>query len=433
MAGVRTALLILLLLAAAPAGFTVQVASTSSRPEAERLVAVLVGRDLQAFWSEATVSGKPVYRVRVGSFATREEAQAFAATLPDDLHLQYWVAPADEAKPAPAASPVPAASPAGGDVIAKAIAAHGGKSGGSVLLEKAKTLVLRYRLKSVDPKSGDPMFTRQIWIRRGADRRLEISPLEDEGPSPSTTVLAGGDAWVTTGGKTAPIPVATASAKVEGLGPNGILRLPLSFPVTGIAAAGLKGELSSAGPRTLNGLAVTRLDALHPPSPYREASLYFDPPTSRLVAARYLTDAGELLLTFDDYREIAPSLVVPFKRTVYRDGTVVSEVEVEALELDTPLDDTLFRKDPMAHDKPDMVVVFKKGTADDAAEATLKKLGYPFREGSDSSHGKVYFYANGPQFLVTVPPAEQDAFAKRCKKEKTIVETWKANWDVQKD
>jgi cell division septation protein DedD len=63
-------LLLLLILSslaiAAPDAFTVQVASTSKRDEAERLVAVLAGRDIAAYWTEASVGGKTVYRVRVG-------------------------------------------------------------------------------------------------------------------------------------------------------------------------------------------------------------------------------------------------------------------------------------------------------------------------------------------------------------------------------
>ncbi|HVO30431.1 MAG TPA: SPOR domain-containing protein, partial [bacterium] len=102
--------------AAAPSAWTVQVASTSSRAEAERLVTVLVGRDAPAWWSETVVNGKPMYRVRVGHFHSKEEAKAFADGLAAAWKLDFWIAPDDtpssSVASAATATPVtPAATP----------------------------------------------------------------------------------------------------------------------------------------------------------------------------------------------------------------------------------------------------------------------------------------------------------------------------------
>lgn len=351
----RALALTALLLLAAPKtdGFTVQVASTSSRSEAERLVTVLVGRDLPAHWSTIEVKGKTMYRVRVGSFATREDAQEFAASLPGDLKLQTWVAPveASAATPIPKATrdgkttsiatPTPAVVTAGvgaDDILAAAIEAHGGAAGGFGALDSAGSVELRYRLRSLDAKTGEPVFTRHVYSRKGKDRlRLEITPIEELGnaASPaSVTITEPSGASVTSAGKTSPLAANAARARIEALGPAGMLRLPLAFPQRGAAAAGIAGATRVAGTRTIGEAPAVRVDAVSPPNPYREASLYFAPDTKRLVGARFLTDAGELLLTFSDYRRIGPSLIVPFRRTVYRDGTMVSAVEIDDLRLD---------------------------------------------------------------------------------------------------
>lgn len=349
--------------AASPAGWTVQIASTSSRAEADRLVAVLVGRDAPAWFSQTDLGGKTMFRVRVGHFSSKDAARVFADGLPSELKSDYWIAPDDSAvvptplPPAPtnapsptptnAPSPSPSASPlveeSATRILADAMAAHGGAKGGFAVLDRAGSVALRYRLKSLDAKTGEPVFTHHVYLRKGKDRlRLEIEPLEGTGPS-STTLFTPKGAWVDATGVRTGLTPPTARARIESLGPAGMLRLPLEFPQKGAAAAGFV-TATVAGPRTLNGEAVIRLDAAPPPSNYREASLYLDPSTHRLAAARFLTDAGELLLTFGDYRVLAPGLVVPFRRMVYRDGTVVSSIELDELILDGSIDDAVFAK-----------------------------------------------------------------------------------------
>lgn len=351
----RALLLALFLAAAAPERFTVQVASTSSREEAQRLVTTLVGRDVPAYWSEATVSGKTVYRVRAGSFPTRDAARAFAESLPGDLGLQFWVAPEEPrgtpSKATPAATAAPKAKATSAPPkdesatahLAAARLAHGGAAGGFTVLEGAKAIELRYRVKSLDAKTGEPVFTRHVYRRLGKEQlRLDITPIE--GPAAaSTSVVANDAAWVETDGKRGTIAVSTARSQIEALGPAGMLRLPLAFPLKGAAAAGIE-RATLVGERTLNGEPALRIDAAPAPAPYKEASLYLDPATKRLRAARFLTDAGELLLEFSDYKEVASGLLVPMRRTVWRDGAIVSSVEIDELRLDPDLDASLFTR-----------------------------------------------------------------------------------------
>jgi hypothetical protein len=366
--------------AAEPPSFTVQVASTSKRDEAERLVALLAGRDIAAYWTEASVGGKTVYRVRVGSFPTREAAKQLAEELPSEFGLEYWIAPEERPAPTPTAKPAASQTPKATPVVAKAtptpaviakatpapkledasellasaMAVHGGATGGFSAVDRAASVLLSYRLKSLDAKTGAPVFTRHSYRRKGKDRlRLEISAIEegatlarDANGKPilaasSVTVHAPGGSFIQADGRLSELAPKTARARIEALGPAGMLRLPLAFPNRGGAAVGIT-KANVAGTRTLNGMAAIRVDATPPPKPYREASLYVDPASSRLIAARFLTDAGELLLTFSDYRTVAPNLIVPFERVVYRDGAVVSSVEIDAFTLDTEMPDALF-------------------------------------------------------------------------------------------
>lgn len=357
--------------------FTVQVASTSKRDEAERLVALLAGRDIAAYWTEASVGGKTVYRVRVGSFPTREAAKQLAEELPTEFGFEYWIAP-EEARPALAVAtqaPAPTAKPAASvkpiptagakatpppktedasSLLAAAMQVHGGAAGGFAAVDRSASVYLSYRLKSLDAKTGAPVFTRHVYRRKGKDRlRLEISAIEESASlardasgkpivaASSVTVHAPGGSFIQADGRLSELVPSTARARIEALGPAGMLRLPLAFPNRGAAAVGIT-KASVAGTRTLNGAAAVRIDANPPPKPYREASLYVDPGSQRLIAARFLTDAGELLLTFSDYRTVAPNLIVPFERVVYRDGNVVSSVEIDAFTLDTEMNDALF-------------------------------------------------------------------------------------------
>ena len=71
--------------------FTVQVASFKVRAQAEALRARLTESGQDAYVSEGEVSGVPQYRVRVGSFATREEARDAAARFGGERQLSPYV------------------------------------------------------------------------------------------------------------------------------------------------------------------------------------------------------------------------------------------------------------------------------------------------------------------------------------------------------
>jgi cell division protein FtsN len=81
-----------------PAGtgtYTVQVASFTSRSDANHAVTRLSGIGFDAYVAEGVVRGRTWYRVRVGRFATQADAQTAAAKLQGANETQVWVTRVD--------------------------------------------------------------------------------------------------------------------------------------------------------------------------------------------------------------------------------------------------------------------------------------------------------------------------------------------------
>jgi len=64
--------------------FTIQVAAYLKREHAERYVAELQGRDLDAYWQEARSRDKTWYQVRISQFPDKAAAQGFGERLKDE-------------------------------------------------------------------------------------------------------------------------------------------------------------------------------------------------------------------------------------------------------------------------------------------------------------------------------------------------------------
>lgn len=73
--------------------YTVQVSSFTEREKATDLVTRLIRKKYSAYITSTQISQTTWYRVRVGQFATREEAQKFALTLKKKEKLNTFVTP----------------------------------------------------------------------------------------------------------------------------------------------------------------------------------------------------------------------------------------------------------------------------------------------------------------------------------------------------
>ncbi|MEM9558572.1 MAG: SPOR domain-containing protein [Acidobacteriota bacterium] len=84
---------------AAPAGsaegFVIQVFSTRDEPQARRVLEQLRGGGHRAFLSPVDVDGTTMYRVRVGPFGERAEADRVAQRVTREMRLDTWVTAAD--------------------------------------------------------------------------------------------------------------------------------------------------------------------------------------------------------------------------------------------------------------------------------------------------------------------------------------------------
>ena len=72
-------------------GFVVQIAALRERSEAEAIVARLSGKGYRAYLLAPAAGGAAVYRVRVGKFKSRREAEATAGRLEKEEQFKPWI------------------------------------------------------------------------------------------------------------------------------------------------------------------------------------------------------------------------------------------------------------------------------------------------------------------------------------------------------
>jgi hypothetical protein len=83
----------------------------------------------------------------------------------------------------------------------------------------------------------------------------------------------------------------------------------------------------------------------------------------------------------------------------------------------------------------ELIVVFKKSVSEEEAEKLIKSFDVAYRNGMDSSKGKIYFYATGPKYILTFKDAENKMhFQKKRHQFMTeIHQIYEPDWDIQKD
>jgi len=87
------------------------------------------------------------------------------------------------------------------------------------------------------------------------------------------------------------------------------------------------------------------------------------------------------------------------------------------------------------HPEHELIIVFKKNVTEAQAEKLLQSFHVTFREGMDSSKGKIYYYATGPKFIITFDNAAQrEEFGrKRYYFLPEVHQIYEPDWDIQKD
>jgi hypothetical protein len=88
----------------------------------------------------------------------------------------------------------------------------------------------------------------------------------------------------------------------------------------------------------------------------------------------------------------------------------------------------------MREERIELVIVFKKDVELDNALSILQNTGIKYREGMDSSKGKIYFYKTGPKFILTFETDEsKDAFLTEYENKKEVYEIYTPDWAITKD
>ena len=88
----------------------------------------------------------------------------------------------------------------------------------------------------------------------------------------------------------------------------------------------------------------------------------------------------------------------------------------------------------MQQDTLELIIVFIKGTGVRNAQRFLDKTGIAYRQGMDSSRGKLYFYNTGPKFILTFAnQSEKQKFITDYQNLKDIHELYTPDWTTKKD
>jgi cell division septation protein DedD len=168
--------------------YAVHFGSFSSSAAADKVVGSLRASQLPGYREQGLVDGKPVWRVRIGPYASRADAEAArlrAAHVRDDvgarvIALDADVAKPDVAKPAPAtaAAPLPvAAKPAAATPKPASPVPAAASTGFAVQLaacsKPADATALRDRVRA----AGFSAFTESVTTDKGSLTRVRVGPV----------------------------------------------------------------------------------------------------------------------------------------------------------------------------------------------------------------------------------------------------------------
>lgn len=89
----------------------------------------------------------------------------------------------------------------------------------------------------------------------------------------------------------------------------------------------------------------------------------------------------------------------------------------------------------MKKEKEELIIVFKKDVTEKREVEVLSTFNVVFREGMDSSRGKLYFYATGGKYILTFKNIQdKEAFQlKRYQFLPEIHEIYEPDWGITKD
>lgn len=316
--------------AALAGDFYVELGPLPERGQAQETLAMI---------RESGLDGRVVRRFRLGEgwefmvliehIPTREEADRLAGRLGAETRRPVTVYEVDTGAPEEAAKP-PARSVY--DYMARARAAHGAEGGGAGVLARAEVVHFVFE-RTLRVSGKEQTYVHDYW-REGPNRRLVV-----DGPGvDSLAVATAGGSWLKVSSQVHTRDIGVMINQVDAFAPEAVLAVVLDVWHL-LAAPEVEGfkllEGAERGVRLGQGgreedPGLSRVDV--------------DPETGRLLLVRYITEAGSVEYQLEDYREIAPGLVVPFLVTIERGDGRREEIRVRQLELPAHAPEGIFAK-----------------------------------------------------------------------------------------
>ena len=232
--------------------------------------------------------------------------------------------------------------PSAAQVLRLATKAHGGKTGGSRLLEEVNDLKFTFVSRTV---VGEQEWrVKHTFFRSGTKARIEVDVLKGDGVSNTVVLAAPNKAWVATHEMVRERDGVQAAEMLSRFAPEtGLLSIPLGF-ASDVREASEWRDLVSSGRVSHQGrphLRVAPERSTDGPQNPMESAL-FDQASHQLSQVTWVTRGGRVTFQFGEYKTLTEDLFVPHKVRVERNGQLVEEIEVESFILNANLTDDLF-------------------------------------------------------------------------------------------
>lgn len=228
------------------------------------------------------------------------------------------------------------------DVLIERVSlALGGERGGSRVLEKVKVIDFVYRRSVKESSSGRKVTARHRFLRVASDGRARLDIRIDSGKGKnSATIIKDGSAYLLVDESVHEVPVGAVESRLSEFSPARLFSVPLALAadgpqMLGDAALTLAGRVNEGGDSRFI-LVGTGSDGKE------TARLEIDARSYRPVEVAFRSAGGDIVYRYDDYREVKPGLVIPFRREFIRNGILLSTTEVLRLEIDGKLDVSVF-------------------------------------------------------------------------------------------
>lgn len=295
------------------------------------------------------------YLVQVDAVPTRADVEPLAAVFADgdraarvvDLATGevIEVAAPPPTKPEPVAAPASPSSAADNTnrrsrrevdgILAAAVVAHGGINGGLPVLASVNQLTFQF-IREV-PVDGGILKAKHVYRRSGEAMRLDVSVQKGKGVDSTTVIAPTGGAWVEANNERVPRDTARAKDIIGRFAPDQLLRVALGVAAD-IDSATAWRELQMVGPEGADLIVLRPIGG--PTTGLMEVA--FSRSDHRLRRLSVRSEDRDTVYYFDDYREVAPGLVVPHESELQRDGKTVESIQVITLEVSQPIPASLF-------------------------------------------------------------------------------------------